>query len=283
MFLVLFETQPNMKRTFRQYRGKKHSELRINEDLQQLIMYLMSILKRIVKHINDTRTIVKFLRRLAKRHGPLQVDLGRFDPADLASIFCAAIKEILKDSKSWSSEVETSWSNLFSAVLAAMRLLVAPAKKDASCGDTASDYDEDETLDGSPGGNGPGSDCSTSSSSIMPPVTSFDRHLVLIGCQTFQTFFDRHPQILSHFDKFNAIEIDGVLVSSALKMHTSRVLNVVEDIVENTGNPEKIRNLLQDLGKHHYRQVCTFKKFSLLFILTSLARLLKSFQIIVYF
>ena len=77
VFLVLFETQPNMKRTFRQYRGKKHSELRINEDLQQLIMYLMSILKRIVKHINDTRTIVKYLRRLAKKHSPLEVDLGR--------------------------------------------------------------------------------------------------------------------------------------------------------------------------------------------------------------
>ena len=95
VFLVLFETQPNMKRTFRQYRGKKHSELRINEDFQQLIMYLMSILKRIVKHINDTRTIVKYLRRLAKKHSPIQVDLARFDPHDLATIFCTAIREIL--------------------------------------------------------------------------------------------------------------------------------------------------------------------------------------------
>ena len=48
---MLFETQPNMKRTFRQYRGKKHSELRINEDLQRTIMYLMSILKRLVTNI----------------------------------------------------------------------------------------------------------------------------------------------------------------------------------------------------------------------------------------
>ena len=135
-----------------------------------------------------------------------------------------------------------------------MRILVAPVKKDASCGDSGSDdYGQDGGADG-----GVASDCSTSSSSIMPPVTSFDRHLVLIGCQTFQAFFDRHPQFLSNFDKFNAIEIDGVLVSSALKMHTSRVLAVVEDIVENTGNPEKIRNLLQDLGRHHYRQVSKY-------------------------
>ena len=138
-----------------------------------------------------------------------------------------------------------------------MRILVAPAKKDASCGDSGSDDDyrrnDDDGADG-----GVASDCSTSSSSIMPPVTSFDRHLVLIGCQTFQAFFDRHPQFLSNFDKFNAIEIDGVLVSSALKMHTSRVLAVVEDIVENTGNPEKIRNLLQELGRHHYKQVSNY-------------------------
>ena len=147
--------------------------------------------------------------------------------------------------------MEASWSNFFSAIIGAMRLLITPAKKDASCGSgSGSDFGEAEKEAGS-------SDCSTSSSSIMPPVTSFDRHLVLIGCQTFQAFFDRHPQILSHFDKFNAIEIDGVLVSSALKMHTSRVLAVVEDIVENTGNPEKIRNLLQDLGRHHFRQVNT--------------------------
>ena len=82
-----------------------------------------------------------------------------------------------------------------------MRILVAPAKKDASCGDSGSDDDyrrnDDDGADG-----GVASDCSTSSSSIMPPVTSFDRHLVLIGCQTFQAFFDRHPQFLSNFDKF---------------------------------------------------------------------------------
>ena len=153
MFLVLFETQPNMKRTFRQYRGKKHSELRINEDLQQLIMYLMSILKKIIKHISDTRTIVKYLRRLAKKHSPLEVDLGRFDPQDLATVFCTAIRELLlpprKDqnldpkgvtllkpgpgpgsgpgsgpgpgSESWSSEVEGSWASLFRFVNSLMK------------------------------------------------------------------------------------------------------------------------------------------------------------------
>lgn len=146
----------------------------------------------------------------------------------------------------WTTEIEASWASLFCAILNALRLLMAPAKKDASCGDSGSEF-------GDPEAEGDASDSSSSSTSIIPPMASFDRHLVLIGCQSFQSFFDRHPQILSHFDKFNAIEIDGVLVSSALKMHSSRVLAIVEDIVENTGNPEKIRTLLQDLGRHHYR------------------------------
>ena len=117
---MLFETQPNMKRTFRQYRGKKHSELRINEDLQRTIMYLMSILKRLViiiiltklhivyistfnalielllpifqvRYINDNRATVKFMRRLAKKHSPLELDLGRIDPNEVATLFCTAI------------------------------------------------------------------------------------------------------------------------------------------------------------------------------------------------
>lgn len=262
VFIVLFETQPNMKRTFRQYRGKKHSELRINEDLQRTIMYLMSILKRLVRYINDNRATVKFMRRLAKKHSPLELDLGRIDPNEVATLFCTAIrdvKQICKDQNgktSWSTEIEASWANFFGAILGAMRLLIAPSKKDASCGD--SDYGDHATADGG------SSDCSTISSSIMPPVTSFDRHLVLIGCQSFQAFFDRYPEVLSHFDKFNAIEIDGVLVSSALKMHSSRVLAIVEELVEHTGNPEKIRNMLQDMGRHHYKQGITQEHLEML-------------------
>ena len=40
-------------------------------------------------------------------------------------------------------------------------------------------------------------------------------------------------------------------------MHASRVLAIVEDIVDNTGNPDKIRKLMQDLGRNHYKQVYT--------------------------
>lgn len=264
VFLVLFESQPQMKRIFRSYRGKKHSELRLNEDLQQLVMYLISVLKKIVKYLEESRTIVKYLRRIAKKYSSPSIDLARFDPHDLAALFCNAVRETLprnnQEFKLWTSEVEASWSSLFGAILGAFRILLTPVKKDASCGpESGSEFGDEADGHGEDR-----SDCSTSSSTIMPPITSFDRHLVLIGCQSFQAFFDRHPQILSHFDKFNAIEIDGVLVSSALKMHTSRVLAVVEDIVDNTGNPEKIRMLMQDLGRHHYKQGITLEHLEML-------------------
>ena len=69
--------------------------------------------------------------------------------------------------------------------------------------------------------------------------------------------------MLSHFDKFDAIEIDAVRVSDALRMHASRVLAIVEDIVDNTGNPDKIRKLMQDLGRNHYKQVYIFNTASM--------------------
>jgi hypothetical protein len=37
----------------------------------------------------------------------------------------------------------------------------------------------------------------------------------------------------------------------------------VEDIVENTGNPDKIRSLMQDLGRHHFKRVTLLCKFVL--------------------
>ena len=95
VFLVLFESQPQMKRIFRSYRGKKHSELRLNEDLQQLVMYLISVLKKIVKYLDESRTIVKYLRRIAKKHSSPSIDLARFDPHDLAALFCNAVRETL--------------------------------------------------------------------------------------------------------------------------------------------------------------------------------------------
>lgn len=95
VFLVLFESQPQMKRIFRSYRGKKHSEFRLNEDLQQLVMYLISVLKKIVKYLEESRTIVKYLRRIAKKYSSPSIDLARFDPHDLAALFCNAVRETL--------------------------------------------------------------------------------------------------------------------------------------------------------------------------------------------
>ena len=101
-----------------------------------------------------------------------------------------------------------------------------------------------------------GSRSVSSSASSLNIFPTFDRHLVLIGCQTFQDFFDLHPQVLKNFDQYEFYKInEGFTCADALKMHASRVLALGEDIVNNSGNPDKIRSLLQDLGKHHCQQV----------------------------
>ncbi len=87
-------------------------------------------------------------------------------------------------------------------------------------------------------------------------LVAFDRHLVEFGCQTFQEFFEMHPEIFNYFDQYSVFRLTEKLsVSEALKMHASRVLAVVGDIMNNSANPEKIRSILQELGKQHVKQV----------------------------
>ena len=72
----------------------------------------------------------------------------------------------------------------------------------------------------------------------------------------FQDFFELHPNILADFDRYQDIFVHEKLsVTEALKMHASKVLSLVEDIVKNSGNPDKIRSVMQDLGVHHKKQV----------------------------
>jgi len=286
VFISLLENQPNIKRTFRKYRSKRHSELRINEDLQKLILYLICGLKRVVKYLNDNKSMGKYLRRIVKKLSPTEIDFARINPAELSSVFCSAIKDIITSNRiastklqsvsetsspectspaaCWTIEVEDSWTALFGSLINATRTMAKPRMASHASRDRLvfkepgvhSSDDEEE--------DGIGSEDGTSSNSSSHKHTSFDRHLVLVGCQTFQEFFDRHPEVLSHFDKFDAIEIDAVRVSDALRMHASRVLAIVEDIVDNTGNPDKIRKLMQDLGRNHYKQGITQEHLDML-------------------
>jgi len=263
VFISLMENQPNIKRTFRQYRNKRHSELRINEDLQKLIMLLLCGMKRVVKYLSDSRALTKYLKRLAKRHSPTEIDFARINPAEVASVFCAALREIAPAEKDqWTQEVEDSWTSLIGGLLAATRGLLK-TRRDRS---EPKMFDEDdvELSDEYADDDDRGSDDGTESSHSSHKTTTFDRHLVLVGCQTFQEFFDRHPEVLTHFDKFSAIEIDSVKVSEALRMHASRVLAIVEDIVDNTGNPDRIRTMMQDLGRNHHMQGITQEHLDML-------------------
>ncbi len=65
--------------------------------------------------------------------------------------------------------------------------------------------------------------------------------------------------------QFSEIHLtEGVTAADALKMHSSRVLALVVDLIGSAGNPEKVRNMLQDLGRHHRRQGITEEQLDML-------------------
>jgi len=85
---------------------------------------------------------------------------------------------------------------------------------------------------------------------------AFDKQLTQFGCQTFSEFFDAHPHAVNNFDQFAEMQMtDDVTVSEALRLHTSRVLAVAEDLAANCEEPEKMRDILRELGRQHARQV----------------------------
>lgn len=102
------------------------------------------------------------------------------------------------------------------------------------------------------------SSIASSSNPITNVYPKFDKTLLEYGCQTFQDFFEMNPDLLCQFDQYHVIKLDeNVNVADALKMHTSKILALVEDIASNSDNPANIMSLLKDLGKHHNEQGIT--------------------------
>ena len=79
-----------------------------------------SSLKRVVRYLSDPKALSKYLRRVAKKHSPCNVDFNLISPAEIGSVFCIAIRGILPKNGAggndrmtieaiWSAEVEASW------------------------------------------------------------------------------------------------------------------------------------------------------------------------------
>ena len=83
-------------------------------------MSCFSSLKRVVRYLSDPKALSKYLRRVAKKHSPCNVDFNLINPAEIGSVFCIAIRGILPKNGAggndrmtieaiWSAEVEASW------------------------------------------------------------------------------------------------------------------------------------------------------------------------------
>ena len=75
--------------------------------------------------------------------------------------------------------------------------------------------------------------------------------LVHVDHVFFEDKFFGFRSILHRCDK----GIVFAVIQSDFFLPSSRVLAIVEDIVDNTGNPDRIRTMMQDLGRNHHMQV----------------------------
>ncbi len=230
----------------------------------------MGLLRRTVKHLENPGHCAKVIRKISKKHfGKLNIDVAKIAYEPIALNFIAAVREIMTHTRHWNTETESSYFVLIRRLMGQVQRVLSADDADLALASSATSSDsdseddddeaastEDEQLRQQQQQQSRPSRSMSSSASSLNIFPTFDRHLVLVGCQTFQDFFDLHPQVLKHFDQYQFIKInEGVNCAEALKMHASKVLACVEDIVNNSGNPDKIRSLLQDLGKHHSQHV----------------------------
>ena len=60
---------------------------------------------------------------------------------------------------------------------------------------------------------------------------------------------------MSHFEQYQEMYLnENLSAAEALKMHSKKVLGLAQEISKHSGNPEKVRELLRDLGRQHYDQ-----------------------------
>ncbi|XP_067009721.1 neuroglobin [Anabrus simplex] len=79
-------------------------------------------------------------------------------------------------------------------------------------------------------------------------------NIAKVGVITFISLFETHPDVQAVFMPFSGLPLDDLKQSKQLKAHALRVMAFVQKAVARLHEPEKLQNLLQELGKkhHHY-------------------------------
>lgn len=73
-----------------------------------------------------------------------------------------------------------------------------------------------------------------------------------VGVITFISLFETHPDVQQVFMPFSGIELEDLKHSKQLRAHALRVMAFVQKCISRLNEPEKLEQLLRELGKKHH-------------------------------
>jgi len=227
-FLDILNHHEEIKTTFRQATGLA-SEIRVNEDLYKHGLYVLAAIKKIISNIDDTEYLEKFFDDLSDKHRKAGVDASSMDV--FGKVFCKVMRPILLDKKKWRPEVKDSWVTFFSSIVKVMK------KNEMKVENQCEEDDQKPDL-----------------KSHVFRRNQYDRHLMEIGCESFNELFSRHPEVMDFLGQYDVIVVDGISVGQILRSHAMTVGTIIGEIQENAGNLENLRLSLAGLGQRRYME-----------------------------
>ena len=78
-FLDMFHNHPEIKTHFRQHPHLPVYEIKANEDLHRHSIFVLGSIKKIIKHIDDTEYLERFLDDLSDKHRSAGVDASSME------------------------------------------------------------------------------------------------------------------------------------------------------------------------------------------------------------
>ncbi len=72
------------------------------------------------------------------------------------------------------------------------------------------------------------------------------------GAQTFLSMFESNPETQNVFRKFQGIDLVQLEASSEISSHGTRVMNIVDMVIENLNNYQALWDNLIRLGRDHF-------------------------------
>ncbi|KAL3874024.1 hypothetical protein ACJMK2_037093 [Sinanodonta woodiana] len=117
IFIILFETHPDVQDVFMPFKGLTREELRHNSELKTHALRIMGTVEKCLARINEPKKVFEMLHELGARH---IMYTAKVDYIDLVGPqFILAIAPNLGDK--WTSEAEEAWSDLFKMISSIMK------------------------------------------------------------------------------------------------------------------------------------------------------------------